>query len=78
MWWALIEEIALHAKEMAGEKEMAYSVRGFIVCKNIWPAPIGEMLVCHCRKKLRCKIMVYFLCTKMLLQINNSTFRNFK
>ena len=46
VWWALIEEIALRAKEMAGEKEMACCARGYIVYKNIWPAPIGEVLVC--------------------------------
>ena len=44
MWWALIEEIAPHAKEMAGEKEMA-CVRGYYVYKDIWAAAIREVLV---------------------------------
>ena len=29
MWWALIEEIAPRAKEMAGKKEIACCVRGY-------------------------------------------------
>ena len=29
VWWTLSEEIALCAKEMAGEKEMACCVRGY-------------------------------------------------
>ena len=44
MWWSLIEEIAPHAKEMAGEKEMA-CVRGYYVYKDIWAAAIREVLV---------------------------------
>ena len=36
VWWALIEEIALHAEEMA------CCVRQ----KDIWAEPIGEVLVC--------------------------------
>ena len=46
MWWALIEEIAPRAKEMAGEKEMACCVRGYHVYKDIWVAAIWEVLVC--------------------------------
>ena len=42
MWWALIEEIASHAEEMAGEKEMAYYVRGYHVYKDILAAAIGD------------------------------------
>ena len=45
MWWALIEEIAPRAEEMACEKEMA-CVRGYHVYKDIWAAAIGEVLVC--------------------------------
>ena len=45
MWWALIEEIAPRAKEMAGEKEIA-CVRGYYVYKDIWAAAIREVLVC--------------------------------
>ena len=45
MWWALIEEIAPRAKEMAGEKEIA-CVRGYYVYKDIWAAAIQEVLVC--------------------------------
>jgi len=46
VWWALIEEIAPHAEEMAGEKEMACCVRGYHVYKDIWAAAIWEVLVC--------------------------------
>ena len=46
MWWALIEEIALRAEEMAGEKEIACCVRGYHVYKDIWAAAIREVLVC--------------------------------
>ena len=46
MWWALIEEIALRAEEMACEKEMACCVRGYHIYKHIWTAAIGEVLVC--------------------------------
>ena len=42
MWWALIEEIAQRAEEMAGEKETACYVRGYHVYKDIWAAAIGE------------------------------------
>ena len=33
-WWALIEEIAPHAKKMAGEKEKACCVRGYHVYED--------------------------------------------
>ena len=46
VWWALIEEIAPHVKEMAGEKEIACCVRGYHVYKDIWAAAIREVLVC--------------------------------
>ena len=46
MWWALIEEIAPRAEEMACEKETACCVRGYHVYKDIWAAAIGEVLVC--------------------------------
>ena len=46
MWWALIEEIAPLAEEMACEKEMACCVRGYHVYKDIRAAAIGEVLVC--------------------------------
>ena len=46
MWWALTEEIAPRAKEMAGEKEMAYCVRCYHAYKDIWAAAIREVLVC--------------------------------
>ena len=45
MWWALIEEIAPHAEEMAGEKEIACCVRGYHVYKNLWAAAIREVVV---------------------------------
>ena len=60
MWWALIEEIALRAKEMAGGKEIAYYVRGHVYL-DIWAAAIREVLVCsteptNVSKNFRCKI----------------------
>ena len=45
MWWALIEEIAPCAEEMACEKKMACCVRGYHVYKDIWAAVIGEVPV---------------------------------
>ena len=39
-WWALIEEIAQHAEEMAGGKEIACCVRGDHVYLDIWAAAI--------------------------------------
>ena len=35
MWWALIEEIALHFEEMADEKEKACCVRGYHVYEGM-------------------------------------------
>ena len=46
VWWALLEEIAPHAEEMACGKEMACCVRGYHVYKDIWAAAILEVLVC--------------------------------
>ena len=46
VWWSLIEEITLHAEEMAGEKETACCVRGYHIYKDIWAAAIWEVLVC--------------------------------
>ena len=46
MWWALIEEIAPRAEEMAGKKEIACCVRGYHEYKDIWAAAIREVLVC--------------------------------
>ena len=47
VWWALIEEIAPRAEEMAGEKKIAYCVRGYYIYKDIhvWAAAIWE---CWC------------------------------
>ena len=42
---ALIEEITLRAKEMAGEKEIACCARGHVYL-DIWAAAIQEVLVC--------------------------------
>ena len=39
MWWALIEEIAQRAEEMA------CCVRGYHVYKDTWAAAVGEVLV---------------------------------
>ena len=47
MWCALIEEIAAHAKKMAGEKEMTCCVRGSHKYKDIEAAATGEVLVCR-------------------------------
>ena len=46
MWWALIQEIAQCAEEMACKKETACCVRGDHDYKDIWAAAIGEVLVC--------------------------------
>ena len=46
VWWALIEEIAPRAEEMADEKEIACYVRGHIYGMDIWAAVIREVLVC--------------------------------
>ena len=61
MWWALIEETASFAEEMACEKEMA-CVRGYHVYKDTWAAATGEVLVCsreptNTKKNSRCKII---------------------
>ena len=71
VWWALIEEIALRAKEMAGEKEIACCVRGHIY-KDIWAAAIWEVLVCSTEptndgkifvvELYSCKIFSYVFC----------------
>ena len=45
MWWALIEDIALHVEKVAGEKEMACGVRGYQVYKDIWQQQLGK---CWC------------------------------
>ena len=76
MWWALIEEIAPRAKEMAGEKEIACCVRDYHVYKDIWAAAIREVEVCGMeptnvgkfRIKFASNIFVRFLCTKIFLQ----------
>ena len=80
-----IEEIALHAKEMACEKEMVCFVRGYQVYKDIGAAAIGEMLVCSREQTVgeifivklcsRKKIFVHFLCTKMFIQRKKSELR---
>ena len=57
MWWALIE-IAPRAKEMAGEKEMAYCVRGYHIYKDIWAAAIREVLLCSTKPTNVGKIFV--------------------
>ena len=44
VWWALFEEIAPRAEDMACEKEMA-CVRVYHVYKDTWAAAIGEVLV---------------------------------
>ena len=45
VWWALIEEIAPRAEEMAGEKEIACCVRAHVYL-DIWAAAIRKVLVC--------------------------------
>ena len=79
MWWALIEEIAQRAEEMAGEKEIACCVRGYHIYQDIWAAAIQKVLVCSMEPtnvgkifavKLysRKKIFVHFLSVKIFLQ----------
>ena len=64
MWWALIEEIALRAKEMAGGKEIAYYVRGHVYL-DIWAAAIRKVLVCSTEPTNVGKIFdVKFICVK--------------
>ena len=46
MWWALIEEIAAPAEEVACVKEMVGCVRGYHVYRDICAGAIGEVLVC--------------------------------
>ena len=68
MWW----EIAPHAEEMAGEKEIACCVRGHVY-KAIWAAAIREVLVysmestnvgrCTCKLYSR-KIFSYVFCVR--------------
>ena len=45
VWWALIEDIALHVEKVAGEKEMACGVRGYQVYNDIWQQQLGK---CWC------------------------------
>ena len=60
MWWALIEEIAPRAEEMACEKEMVCCARGYQVYKDIWAAAIGELLVCSRERTNVGEIFVVF------------------
>ena len=74
MWWALIEEIAPCAEEMAGEKDFACCVRGYYVYKDICAAAIREVLVCSTEPTnvgtiFRCnisshKIFSYIFCVR--------------
>ena len=78
VWWALIEEIAPHAEEMAGENEMASCVRGYHVYNDIWAAAIGKVLVCRSWcvvvgkifivKLYSCKIFSYVFCVRKCLK----------
>jgi len=77
VWWALIEEIAPRAEEMAGEKEIACCVRCYHVYKDIWAAAIREVLVCSTEptnvgkffivKLYLCKIFSYVFCVLKLI-----------
>ena len=76
MWWALIEEIAPRAEEMAVEKEMACCVRGYHVYKEYGQQ---QLVKCWCVvadvstseleifgvKLYSRKIFLYVLCTKI-------------
>ena len=65
VWWALIEEIAPCAEEMADEKEIACCVRGHIYGMDIWAAAIREVLVCSTEPTNVGKIFVInFICVK--------------
>ena len=66
MWWALVEEIAPHAEEMAGEKEMACCVRGYHEYKDIWAAAIQEVLVCSMESTNVRKIFVVELYSRKM------------
>ena len=58
MWCALIEGIAAHAKQMAGEKLVACCVRGYHEYKGIEAAATREVPVCHCWRAIVRKIFV--------------------
>ena len=49
---------------MASEKEMASSVRGYHIYKDIWAAAIGEVLVCFTVKLYSRKIFLYVFCVQ--------------
>ena len=64
MCCALIEEIAACAEEIAGEKEMAYCVRGYHEYKDIEAAATGKGLVYRrwravIRKIFVVKLLIY-------------------
>ena len=74
MWCALIEEITARAKEMAGEKEMAYCIKGYHEYKDIEAAATREVLVCGRWRTVvgknfvvqlySCKIFSYVFCVR--------------
>ena len=80
MWWALIEEITLRAKEMTCEKEMACCVRGYHVYKDIWAAAIVEVLVCGREptnaEKICCKNYIHVKYFRTLSLYKNILQRN--
>jgi len=66
MWWALIDEIAPHAEEIAAEKEMACCARCYHVYKDIWAAAIREVLVCSTKPTNVRKIFVVKLYSRKI------------
>ena len=83
MWWALIEEIALRAEEMACEKEMACCVRGYHVYKDIWAVLVCSREPTNAEKNFVVKIhsrkifSYIFFGMKIFLQQNKSELRYF-
>ena len=65
MWWSLIEEIALCAEEMPGEKEIACCVRGYHAKEDIWTAAIREVLVCSMEPTVgKIFVIELYICVK--------------
>ena len=65
VWWSLIEEIALCAEEMPGEKEIACCVRGYHAKEDIWTAAIREVLVCSMEPTVgKIFVIELYICVK--------------
>ena len=63
---------------MACEKEMASSVRGYHIYKDIWAAAFGEVLVCFTVKLYSRKIFCTFSAYKNIFIKKKSKLRKVK